>query len=211
MASGGSIRFELTRESQGRFSRLIRAVASATRKRMSKLLYEIAGFYLQSARRATPLSRRARPIRRLSRRDLADQQSAFGKRLPWAVLVYSNRSDRPRRMWKFYPNRSKAERKRAIPSRGAGRASWSGMLRRIGKASSESSYSGLRAYAANIVRRIGGDGQRQALELENKLGYIAKAVPGIARDSLLKAQNRFANRYLDREIGDAIRRQWKAA
>lgn len=98
---------------------------------------------------------------------------------------------------------------REIKYRGAAQISWNSALAKLFKPQppkGEANFARVLAVGASVDRKEGI--ALQSLSIENNLSYIAKLKPGIVRDAVVKAENRFANVYL-KKLGQEAEDFWR--
>ncbi len=206
------MRFELTAESQARFKRGLAATAQRLNKSSLDLLRQTAVYYAQAARKRTPgpwygsllKTLRFRPATAIPNKEVG-KFIEKGKPFPrFLVEVWIGRSDA--KAPKGFPVASEKSPLRVIKYRGAAQLSWSSMLKKLFKSdlppATGANFANVLANGASVQQGFQG-AFRPIITTENRLGYIARLRPGIVGESLLAAQNRFANAYI-RKIGKDI-------
>ena len=203
------MRFELTAESQARFKRGLAATAQRLNKSVLDLLRQTAVYYAQAARKRTPgpwyhSAIKTEEFREVYSIDVETgrKYARRGKPFPrFLVEIWVGRGGV--KTPKPFPAASEKTPLRVIKYRGAAQLSWSSMLKKLFKSdlppATGANFANVLANGASVQQGFQG-AFRPIITTENRLGYIARLRRGIVGESLLAAQNRFANAYI-RKIG----------
>jgi hypothetical protein len=195
MADG--ITLSIDHDSQRKFDLALRNIATYFNKSINDLVMQLAIWTVVSARKLTPLSKQKRPARRSN----AEEKKAW--KGATHMMEWWNKDGTK----EFLPIKDVNDEERIIKNRGAGRASWNGVLAKLGK--SESIASGLQSLA-NRGSTVNENNSPQVAEINitNHLQYLLKLRPDIETASILLAEKRILGNYI-KKAGDDAEQIWR--
>jgi hypothetical protein len=186
------MQFQITAESQARFSRVLRAVTECAQKNTVEMLKQLMVFVAQSAAKLTPIAMRNRRVITATNRNERRAMGGF----KYAIETWKAKKNDPKngvRHFIYTNDKPEMEKMRKIIGRGAAKASWFGIAAKVG--ANTAIPARLRGAALGNKLFISQDAKTVSITALNFLGYIRKLRPSITTEAVLAAENRFAAYY----------------
>lgn len=188
-----------------RMQSLIQQSIKLTGRKVGSVVMGATIWFIQSARKATPTARKGK------RREIVDNWERLttggrkkllksGDARQWAIAVLSQDGNGGTKTT-YLPTSERNDNRRVVPTVGAARNSWNGMLRDLNK----SANAGPGSAAGKAAKRVYPDAAQ--VTLTNYLSYLNTIAPDVGRIAADNTAIRLEKK-LDRAVGRQLQRMW---
>jgi len=188
-----------------RMNDLIAKSVKLTGRRIESVVMGAAIWFIQSARKATPIARKGTKreiVKNWERLTTGGRKKLLNRAdvREWAIEVLSQDGQGGTKT-RYIPTSDKSDPRRKVPRVGAAKNSWNGMLRDLGK----SGNMGPGSKAGEARKRVYPDAA--AVTLINYLNYLNTIAPDVGRIAENKTVKRMEGS-LDKAVGRQLKRLW---